>query len=286
MRRVPPLVPALAVLAGASLGAASGLYIKRMQFSSLALAGFRMGLPFLLLIPLMARKRRLFGAPGSRRSLWTASAVNALRMLLFILAYKLTTVGNAIVLFYLWPVFALLFDGLRLRRPPDRGRVGLVALSFAGVLVMNLHRGLSLASEDLLGSLVMLLAAALFAVTAILFKEALARVPEYEALYFQNALGALCFFPFLAAELGGAGLPDLGLGLLYGLSVGVLGFGLFFFGMKRLPLFQYSALAYAEVPIAVLLGILVLGERLTVNQVAGAIMVLTASFLAQRARSA
>jgi drug/metabolite transporter (DMT)-like permease len=302
------LLPILAVIVGATFGAASGLYIKRMEFSSLALAGFRMGVPLIVLLPLMLRKGRVFGEPGHRKALWIASAVNACRMLFFILAYKLTSVGNAIVLFYLWPVFALLFDTLRPRQSfpgsPSRGfvsghgrrgrlrpgQLGLVALSFAGVLVMNLHRlltpGQGDQGNDFLGGLVMVLAAVLFAVTAILFKEALDRAPEVEVLYFQNALGALAFLPFLAMELGAARPLDLGLGLLYGGSVGLVGFGLFFFAMKRLPLFQYSALAYSEVPIAVLLGVVVLGEGLGPNQVVGALMVVTASFLAQRSRAA
>ncbi|MEI6877358.1 MAG: DMT family transporter, partial [Spirochaetota bacterium] len=285
MKRFATIVPILAVIAGAGLGAASGLYIKRMQLSSLALTGFRMGVPFLFLLPLMIRRRRLLGEPSRRKTLWIASAINAGRMLFFILAYKLNSVGNVIVLFYLWPVFAMLFDGLRLRRRPRPGQVALVALSFAGVVVMNLHRGLSLANADLLGALVPILAAALFAVTAILFKDALDTVHETEAIYFQNALGALAFLPFLAAELGGATVLDIELGFVYGASVGLVGFGLLFFAMKRLPLFQYSALAYCEVPIAVAFGIFLLGEKLVLNQVVGALMVVVASFLAQRARS-
>jgi drug/metabolite transporter (DMT)-like permease len=55
--------------------------------------------------------------------------------------------------------------------------------------------------------------------------------------------------------------------------------------MKRLPFFQYSALAYIEVPLGVVLGLLFLGESLVPNQIVGALMVLVASFVAQRVRN-
>jgi len=50
-------------------------------------------------------------------------------------------------------------------------------------------------------------------------------------------------------------------------------------------MFQYGALAYIEVPLSVLLGVLVLGESFVLNQLMGAIMVVTASLLAQKLRS-
>jgi len=161
-----------------------------------------------------------------------------------------------------------------------------MALSFAGIVVMNLSRGLALAAADLQGGLLMIGAAVLFATTSTLFKGALAKVRETEALYFQNAIGTVVFLPFLASELGGVGAADIAWASVYGLSVGLAAFWLFFFGMKRLSLFKYGALTYCEVPVAVLLGVLALGERLSPSQLAGALMVVVASFLAQRARSA
>ena len=91
--------------------------------------------------------------------------------------------------------------------------------------------------------------------------------------------------PGTLAELPGAAIAHIGLGALYGLVVGFIGFGLIFYGMKRLTLFQYGALSYTEVPFAVLAGILFLGEGLTINQMAGILLVVGGSFLAQRLRS-
>lgn len=279
-------MPILAVLAAAALGASSGLYIKGLAFSSLAMSSLRMTVPFLLVLPSAAKHGLLLGKPGMRGKLLVASALNATRLFLYVLAYKLTAIGNAVVLLYLWPVFALAFDSIRLKRPLSLSRLGVLLLATVGVAVMNMHRDFSLAGPDLIGSACMILSALIFAGANIIFKEALSVVSEIDTLYFQNAVGAIIFLPFLVAEIPGAPLAHLGIGILYGIVVGLVGFGLFFVGMKRLPLFQYSALSYTEVPFGLLLGIVFAGEHMKTNQVAGVTLIITGSFLAQRLRSA
>ncbi|HWR11134.1 MAG TPA: DMT family transporter [Rectinemataceae bacterium] len=278
-------LPILAVLTGALLGGSSGLYIKGLAFSSLAMSSLRMTVPFLLVLPAVARHGLLLGKPGMRRRLFLASALNAGRMLLFMFAYKLTAIGNAVVLLYLWPVFALVIDSVRLRRPLGAAKLGILLLAMGGVVVMNLHKDFSLVGTDLVGSLCMIASALIFAVTAIIFKQALSVISEADTLYFQNAVGAFIYLPFLIAEIPRAPLSHLGLGVVYGVLVGLVGFGLFFVGMKRLPLFQYSALSYCEVPCGLLMGILFLGERMTMNQAIGMALIVAGSLLAQRLRA-
>lgn len=278
-------MPILAVLAAAGLGASSGLYIKGLAFSSLAMSSLRMTVPFLLALPAVARHGLILGKPGMRRQLLVASSLNAVRMFLFILAYKLTAIGNAVVLLYLWPVFSLLIDSIHLRRPLSPAKMGVLLLATGGVVAMNLHRDFSLAGPDLLGSLCMIASALIFAATNITFKQSLAVMSEVDTLYFQNGVGALVFLPFLLAEIPGASLAHLGIGVLYGIVVGLIGFGLFFVGMKRMPMFQYSALSYCEVPFGLLMGIVFRGERMTINQAVGIALIVAGSFLAQRLRS-
>ncbi|MDX9827595.1 MAG: DMT family transporter [Spirochaetia bacterium] len=278
-------LPVLAVLAATAICASSGLFIKSLPFSSMAMTSLRMTTPFLFALPSAWRHGLLFGKPGMRKKLFLASALNGFRMLLFVLAFKLTSMGNAIVLLYLWPVFALLVDSVREKKKLGLSRVGVLLISLSGVALMNLHNGLALSRRDLSGSIIMIISAFVYAVTAVMFKEALKKVKEVDTVYFQNAAGGIVFLPFLIAEIPGASIANIGLGAFYGLMVGYIGFGLIFFGMKRLSLFQYGALSYTEVPFGVLAGILVLGESLRMNQLAGIALVLGGSFIAQRLRS-
>lgn len=278
-------LPVMAVLAATAICASSGLFIKRLPFSSIAMTSLRMTTPFLLALPSAWRHGVILGKPGMRKRLFLASALNGFRLLLFVIAFKLTSMGNAIVLLYVWPVFALLLESFKEKQRLGLSRIGVLLISLFGVVIMNLHNGLALSRGDLSGSLIMIVSAFVYAITAVMFKEALKEVKEVDTVFFQNAVGGIAFLPFLIAEIPGASLAHIGLGALYGLMVGYIGFGLIFFGMKRLSLFQYGALSYTEVPFGVLAGILVLGESLRANQLAGIVLVLGGSFLAQRLRS-
>lgn len=279
-------IPIAAVLAASALGASSGLYIKGLAFSGLALSSLRMTVPFLLTLPSAARHGLVLGKPGIRGRLFFASALNAFRLYLYILAYKLTTIGNAVVLLSLWPLFALLIESRRSKKPLSPLRLSVLILASAGVAVMNLDRGFSPTGADMLGSLLMIVSAFVFAVTAIVFKEALSVMSELDALYFQNAVGAIVFLPFLIAEIPSVPLAHLGVGLVYGFAAGFVGFGLFFVAMKRLPLFQYSALTYSEILFGLFFGIIFRGENFTLLQGCGVVLILTGSLWAQKLRLA
>jgi drug/metabolite transporter (DMT)-like permease len=281
-KRQISIVPMLAILAAATIGASSGLYIKGLAFTSLAMSSLRMTVPFLLALPSAARHGFLFGKPGMRTKLFLASSLNAVRLFLYVMAYKLTSIGNAVVLLYLWPVFALLIETVRLKKGMSLPKFAVLGLASVGVLMMNLHRDFSFSGPDLLGSLCMILSAFMFAGTNIMFKQAVSVMSEVDTVYFHNAVGGILFLPFLLAEIPAVPLAHLGIGLFYGAAVGFIGFGLFFVGMKRLPMFQYSALSYSEIPIGLLFGILFAGESLVWNQGLGVIFILAGSILAQK----
>lgn len=270
-----------AIILATALGASSGLYIKALPFSSLAFVGFRMGVPFLILLPLMIKRKAVLGPKINRKMVWTGSVLNTIRMVLYILSYKLTTLTNAVVLLYLWPIFALLIHAGTSRQRIKPKEAALLLMALFGVILLNIHKGFSFAEADLMGSVVMILSAFILAISTLIFKDTLKESSEGEVLYFQNAIGALIFIPILLMEIPGAEPLAISTGLFYGFTVGIIGFGLFFFALKRLPIFQYGALGYTEVFFGVLFGIFLLGEDLRWNVIAGAILILTSSFLSR-----
>ena len=280
------VLPFAAIFTAAALGASSGLYIKGLAFPSFAMAGFRMSVPFLLVLPFVAKRKLLLGTPGYRKKLYFASLLNALRLLLYVLTFKYTSIANGVALLYLWPVFALVIDCAQSRRKLDLTRIGVLSLASVGVALMNAHQGFSISRNDLLGSGFMIVSAFLYAVSTIIFKQALRDMRETDVMYFQNGAGAIVFLPFLLAAIPGAEPGQVALGLLYGLAVGFAGFGLFFVAMKRLPLFQYSALSYSEILFGLAFGILFRGDILRLNQIVGVLFIVAGSYAAQRLRIA
>lgn len=59
-----------------------------------------------------------------------------------------------------------------------------------------------------------------------------------------------------------------------------MAFIFFFYALKRLPLFQYSAMAYIEVIFALVFSLVFLAEPMTWNMALGAFLVIGASFRA------
>jgi drug/metabolite transporter (DMT)-like permease len=270
-----------AILLATTLGASSGLFIKSLPFSGLGMTGFRMGVPFLFLLPLMIKRKMILGPVKNRKKIWMGSLLNAIRMILYVLSYKLTTMTNAVVLLYTWPLFALLIHSITTREKLKVKEIGLLIIAFSGVILLNAHKGFSLSGSDMKGNIFMIISALIFAISLLIFKDALVDHSEGEVLYFQNALGAVILIPFLAAEIPGMPLTATLTGLFYGFSVGIIGFGCFFIALKRLPIFQYGVLGYFEVFIAVLFGILLLGEEVRWNIILGALMILITSFLSR-----
>ena len=270
-----------AIILATALGASSGLYIKTLPFSSLAMTGFRMGIPFLFLLPLIIKRKMILGPVRNRKKIWTGSLLNALRMALYVLSYKLTTLTNAVILLYTWPLFALIIHAFTSREKLKVRELALLLLAFSGVIFLNIHKGFSLSGADMKGNLFMVISAFILAVVTLIFKGALKDHSEGEVLYFQNALGALIFIPILLFEVPGMPLSALFTGIFYGFSVGIIGFGCFFIALKRLPVFQYGALGYVEVFFGVLFGILLLGEEVRWNIILGAALILTSSFLSR-----
>ena len=274
------LMPFSVLLIASAIGASSGLYIKNIGLSSLALSGFRMGVPFLALLPFVIKRGSWRGPIESRKTIWLASILNTIRMVLYVIAFKLTTIGNAVVLLYLWPVFAMLINGILKHQKPILKEIVILSGAFTGVVIMNLHREFSFSNSDFLGTISMIGSALLFAVTTLIFKSSLKQSSETETLFFQNAIGGVIFLGFLISEIPGATPADLGFGVLYGFSVGLLGFGCYFFALKRLPVFQYSAVAYIEVFFGVFFGIAYLAEELRLNMVIGGVLIIAMSLWA------
>ena len=275
------IVPSIVLLSGAALAALSGLFIKKLPYPTAALLGFRFGVPLLVLLPYVIKKRNCFGKPGDRLLLWGGGFLNLVRMVLYIIAFRLTTMGNAVVLLYLWPVFALGVTAVIKRKIPDKKNTMVITAAFAGVVLMNIHREFSLSSTDLFGSLSMILSALIMSISVFIYKESLSGYTEGEVIYFQNSLGAVVFIPFLIKDISSYPASYILPGILYGFVIGIFVFMLFFFALKRVSVFHYSIMTYSEIIFAVMFGMIFFGERLVSNQIAGMLIVIASSFTAQ-----
>ncbi|MAS18697.1 MAG: permease [Leeuwenhoekiella sp.] len=266
-----------AVILAALIAGFNGILIKAMpSLSTGAIGWFRAGVPVLFLLPGLLKARQL-KVQGNTRMLLLASVINAVRTYFFLLAFVYTSVGNAIVLFYIYPLFITIIETTVYKAPISKKQVLFMLLAFGGIAFTYADKEFSFESRDFIGMLAAILAAVGYAFFVSIFKRQTQDCNRNQLLFYQNLAGAVLFIPFLFG-LKDVALTHMGIGVFYGLLIGIVQFGLFFFGLKHLNATTAASLMYLEVLSAVLLSFFILNEELSWNTYVGGVLILISSF--------
>ena len=270
-----------AVVFAACIAGLNGILIKAMpSLSTGTIAWFRVGVPALFLIPSLLYKGEL-KIKGDYKMLLLATVINAIRLYFYLVAFIYTSIGNAVVLFYVYPLFVTLIETFVYKSPIKKTQIYLIILAFVGIAITYLNKPFSFESDDFIGMMAALMSAVGYAFFVCIFKRQTPNYNRKQLLFFQNIGGAVLFIPFLF------GIHDvvpaqLGIAVFYALLVGIVVFSLFFFGLKHLNATTATSLMYLEVLSAVILSFLILDEKLTWNTYLGGSLILVSSFFISR----
>lgn len=270
----PSLLPILALLAAVLLW---GLSYPAMKFVLAALdpqavMWARMAVALLVLLPVLRRVR-----PRFRKA--DAAALTVMCLLMpcayFFFEYnalRYTTEMQAGIVSATVPLLVACGAALFLKeRLTPRSLAGLV-LALAGVSLMSLQgRASETASNPLLGNALGVCVMFCAAGSMLLLKRLAGRYGSWSLTILQTVAGAVFFLP------GG----QVWVLLFLGAAVTLGAFGLYNFGMGRLPAGRASAFINLVPVLAVLFGWLLLGESLTPGQAWAALLVLAGVGLSQ-----
>ena len=269
------------VVFAALLSGVSGLLIKFMSIPATSMAAIRMTTPTILVgVYLLYRQKAVF-KPGYRIMLG-ASVVNTVRMFFFFMAYIYTSISNAIITLYTWPIFATILSVILLKESISKRQIALLGLSFVGILIVYIGHDFSFSDKDFIGLSSGVFGAFFYACSVIIFKSKSASFDPPETIFFQNLLGAFVFLPFLFFNVPTPTSLDWTLGLTHGILIGVIMFSAFFYGLKYIDASKASMITYVEVISAMSLGYFVLDEKLTINMILGAAIILTSTLLLRK----
>ncbi|HZJ21330.1 MAG TPA: DMT family transporter [Pricia sp.] len=270
-----------AVILCALMAGTNGILIKYMSsLSTGAIAFFRTMVPVLFLAPVLFSKTNpLF--TGNYKKMLLASTINVARIYLYLVAFIFTSIGNAVVIFYSWPIFVFIFETVYFKKPLKTKHIVLLLLAFAGLVVTYSNKAFSFENEDIIGMLAAVLSAITYAVTVLIFKSESNNYSKEQTIIYQNLVGSFFFIPFLFF-IPDAPWEQLGVGVFYGLLIGIGVFKLFFYGLKYLEASTASSLMYLEVVSAIVLGYLILDEKLTLNTVIGGVLIIVSSYFITR----
>jgi drug/metabolite transporter (DMT)-like permease len=189
---------------------------------------------------------------------------------------------NAIVIFYTWPVFSIIYSRVWLQESIPKRNQWLLFLPLIGIIVIFSDQPFTTANEDLIGMGAMLVSAIVFALTVIIFKRTSYAYSGFETVFFQNLLGGFIFLPFAWPALGDLSWETYGLVTIFALTIGLLAFGLFFQALRKMKASTLSYLSYLEVVVASLYGILLFDEAITAQLVIGAVLIILATIMFQK----
>jgi len=272
------LNPYLAIIFATTIAGSSGVFIKLLNLPPTSITFFRVFVPVaILLIYFGWKKPKLF--QGNYKIMLFASGLNAARLFLYFVAYLYTSIGNAVIMLYSWPIFATVFGAIILKEKVTKKTAFLIGLAFFGLIIMYINKEISFASRDFIGMSAMLLSAIIYSLTVVIFKKELKNYTKTETIFYQNLVGAVIFLPFVFINKPIPTATQFSVASLYGFLIGIVAFLLFFFALKKLKMSHYSLFTYWEVPAALIFGVIFFKEIITLNIIAGGALIIIAGLL-------
>ncbi|MBB3898258.1 DMT family transporter [Roseococcus suduntuyensis] len=165
--------------------------------------------------------------------------------------------GEAAIIAYTMPVWAALLAWLILGEPLGWAKVAALALGTLGVALLFTPQEVAIGPDKVLGGVMLLAAALLFALGAVIAKRKPLALPPLSAVTWQLGLGSLPLFVIssLWEEVDWAALSPAGWGYFLWMAVGPLGIAYmtWFGALRRLPA-STAALGTLLTPVVGTLG--------------------------------
>lgn len=272
----------LAVVLCAVLAGFNGIMIKHMEsLNANSIAWMRSTIPALVCGGWMMYNNIQFFR-GNYKKMLFASFLSAIRMYLYLCAYIYTSIGNAVIIFYSWPIFTTVLSAIVLKEKISTKQVLLLILAFLGLVLAYSDKEFTFEDKDFIGMVASLLSALVYAWTVILFKTESDNYHRNEIIFYQNLIGIVLFLPFFIINFPVAEWADIKMSVFYAALVGLVIFNLFFYGLKHLKASTASSIMYIEVVSAIIFSFLWYGEELSTNMIIGGGLILLSSFLINR----
>ncbi|MBI1749963.1 MAG: DMT family transporter [Acidobacteria bacterium] len=229
--------------------------------------------------------------PFDRKDFWTYFLLGlfgvAGNQMLFLIGLNYTTVGHSSLIIGAGPITILLLARAQRLELLTVSKLFGMVLSFSGVALLALEKGISLHTGNLKGDLITLSGSLSFACYTILSKKIAPRYDTISMNFYLYVAGAAIVLPLAiwrGLRLDWAAVGWQGwLGLLYLAVFGsVVAYLIFFWALRHLAASRLAAFTYFQPILATLLGVAVLGEELTHNLLGGGALVLVGVYLAER----
>lgn len=257
---------ALSVFISACLFSLGGICIKSIPWNALAINGARSIIAIVIMFAfLKATSRKLVINRYVMFGGFCLFATNTF----YVLANKLTTAANAIIIQFTAPVFIIIYMWVFFKEKPGKTESITCAVTFFGIVLFFID---SLSAGDALGNFLALLSGMSYAVVFML--NTLPKADAFSSVIIGQALNAAVGLPFLSME---SNFESKTIIWLLVLGVFQLGLSYVFFtcGLQHTPAVAASLISGIEPVLNPIIVAVFLHETISPVALLGAVVVLT-----------
>ena len=264
-----------------------GIFRRNIQLSSTMIALLRavIGVAFLLIVlRVSGRKPDRTAIRSNAPMLLISSGLMGLNWIVLFEAYRYTSVATATLCYYMEPIILVLLSPVFLGERLTKKKVLCVLVALSGMVLVSgvLQAGFS-GGEETKGVIFGLLAALLYA-SVILINKRLRGIGAYDRTIMQLGLAAVLLLPYALLTGDFSVRMDTSSAVMM-LLVGVVHTGfaycMYFGSISGLHAQTVALLSYIDPVVAIVLSALLLGERMTIAGVIGAVLVLGATIVSE-----
>jgi drug/metabolite transporter (DMT)-like permease len=291
LRRPKPLLLALALIAVLLIWSFNFVAAKigLRHMSPMAFTAIRMPLAALLMLPVYFAQRQT--APLARGDIGAFAFLGFFGVIVnsgcFVLGLAQTTSEHSVIVRALGPVIVLALSVLLGLEGATLAKAGGMAISIAGVLLLDAERGVSLHSPLLLGDLYTFLSISGYATYTVFAKRIAMRYDAVAMNTYMVAAAGLMAAPVALSEAvhlqwGSVGWMGWAAMLYMALVTTVASYTLYSWVLRYMEPSRVAVINYAQPLVVILISIPLLGEHPTGHLLAGASLVLVGVYLAER----
>ena len=265
-----------------------GIFIKTIPLSSLEIAFYRSIIGALFIIILSISQKEKWNKEDLRKDLKilipSGIALGAGWVLLF-QGYKNTTVSIATLSYYIAPVFIVILSIIVLKEKITRKKILCIIVAIIGLLlVLDIKNLGNIGDNNLLGIIYSVLAAVFYAIVVILNKF-IKKLSGSKVTIVQLLVSTIILMPFTilnsTRSLMSLDMLSLFLLLLVGIVHTGIAYLLYFSSVKQIEGQSISILSYMDPIFALVIAGLFLGEKMTLIQLFGGILILGSAYVSE-----
>ena len=265
-----------------------GIFIKTIPLSSLEIAFYRSIIGALFIIILSISQKEKWNKEDLRKDLKilipSGIALGAGWVLLF-QGYKNTTVSIATLSYYIAPVFIVILSIIVLKEKITRKKILCIIVAIIGLLlVLDIKNLGNIGDNNLLGIIYSVLAAVFYAIVVILNKF-IKKLSGSKVTIVQLLVSTIILMPFTilnsTRSLMSLDMLSLFLLLLVGIVHTGIAYLLYFSSVKEIEGQSIAILSYMDPIFALVIAGLFLGEKMTLIQLFGGILILGSAYVSE-----